>query len=64
MRAQLDGLTVELRAVAAAEPAEAPKTVGEALRGVAWHGEETLDELLAFFAEARRQGGSGDVPEL
>ena len=62
--ARVDDLTVEMRTVTAVHPAMAPRTVREALAGVAWHGDETLDELLAFFAEARRHGGSGHVPEL
>ncbi|MCC6668220.1 MAG: hypothetical protein IT375_31030 [Polyangiaceae bacterium] len=63
VRAQFEDLTVELRAVEAG-PMMPAKTVAEALDGVSWRGDETLEALLAFFAEARRQGGSGDVPEL
>jgi hypothetical protein len=62
--ARVDDLTVEMRTVPALGPIATPRTIGEALAGVEWHGDETLDELLAFFAEARRQGGSGHVPEL
>jgi hypothetical protein len=66
VRAQVDELTVELRAVEAATTSKigGPRTAGEALTGVRWHGDETLDELLAMFKEMRRQGGSGEVPEL
>ena len=61
---RVDDLTVEMRTVPGTAPEAAPRTVGEALAGIEWHGDETLDELLAFFADARRQGGSGHVPEL
>ncbi|HEX4475266.1 MAG TPA: hypothetical protein VH142_09335 [Polyangiaceae bacterium] len=60
----VDDLTVEMRTVPVLGPSATPRTIGEALAGVEWHGDETLDELLAFFAEARRQCGSGHVPEL
>jgi hypothetical protein len=62
--ARVDNLTVEMRTVPGTAPSASPRTVGEALAGIEWHGDETLEELLAFFAEARRQGGSGNVPEL
>jgi hypothetical protein len=61
---RVDDLTVEMRTVPGAAEHATPRTVGEALAGIEWHGDETLEELLAFFAEARRQGGSGHVPEL
>lgn len=65
VRAKIDELIVELRAVESpSSTIGRPRTAGEALRGVRWHGEETLDELLATFKEMRRQGGSGEVPEL
>jgi hypothetical protein len=57
-------LTVEMRTVPETAHGASPRTVGDALVGIAWHGDETLDELLTFFAEVRRQGGSGHVPEL
>ena len=63
VRATVDDLTVELRAVPPA-PAEPTRTLGEALRGVIWHGDGSLAELLTFFAHAPQEGGAGDVPEL
>jgi hypothetical protein len=62
--ARVDDLTVEMRTLPGSAVGVMPGTIGEALAGIEWHGDETLDELLAFFAEARRQGGSGHVPEL
>jgi hypothetical protein len=62
--ARVDDLTVEMRTLPGSAVGVTPRTVGEALAGIEWHGDETLDDLLAFFAEARRQGGSGHVPEL
>lgn len=56
-------LTVELRA-AAPPPAEPTQTLGEPLRGVIWHGDGSLAELLTFFAHAPQEGGAGDVREL
>jgi len=74
VRAKVDGLTVELQAVAAGPadhsapqppaPASGEPSAADLLRGIGpWEG-ETLDELLRFFSRARRQGGSGNVPEL
>jgi hypothetical protein len=51
--ALVDDLTVEMRAARRPASQANPRTVGEALAGIAWHGDETLDALLAFFAEAR-----------
>jgi hypothetical protein len=62
--ARVHDLTVEMRTVPGPDLTASPRTIGEALAGVSWHGDETLEELLMFFAETRRQGGSGHVPEL
>jgi hypothetical protein len=59
--ARVDELTVELRAVPEASPY---RTAADAFRDIRWHGDESLDELLEFFRSARREGGSGNVPEL
>jgi hypothetical protein len=54
-------LTVELRTVS--EPSKG-KSAADAFREIGpWEG-ETLAELLAFFAEARRQGGCRPVADL
>jgi hypothetical protein len=61
VRARVDNLTVELRAVS--EPSKG-KSAADAFREIGpWEG-ETLAELLAFFAEARRQGGCRPVADL
>lgn len=61
VRARVDELTVELRAVP-----EGPqyRTAADAFRDIRWHGDESLDELLEFFRNARREGGSRKVPAL
>jgi hypothetical protein len=62
VRARVDDLTVELRAVA--EPAATGKSAADVFREIGpWEG-ETLAELLTFFAEARRHGGSRPVAGL
>jgi len=69
VRARVDDLTVELRAVeAGVQPEPSSRPEGESAADVfreigAWEG-ESLEELLAFFVEARRHGGSRSVPEL
>jgi hypothetical protein len=67
VRARVDGLTVEIRAVpeGLARPlAPGEKSAADVFREIGpWEG-ETLDELLAFFAETRRRGGSRNVPGL
>jgi hypothetical protein len=61
VRARLDNLTVELRAVP--EPSRG-RSAADVFREIGpWEG-ETLDELLTFFAEARRQGGFRPVAGL
>ena len=65
VRAKVDDLTVELRAVEADTSA---RTSAESAADVfrqngRWEG-ETLEELLAFFTESRRQGDSRSIPEL
>lgn len=56
VRARVDGLTVEIRVVpeGLAQPLEhGEKSAADVFREIGpWEG-ETLDELLAFFAEAR-----------
>jgi len=67
VRARVGGLTVEIRAVpeGLARPlAPGEKSAGDVFREIGpWEG-ETLDELLAFFAETRRRGGSRNVPGM
>lgn len=65
VRAKVDDLTVELRAVDAdASVTSGSGSAADVFREIgAWEG-ETLEELLAFFADARRQGGSRSVPRL
>jgi hypothetical protein len=61
VRARVDDLTVELRAVP--EPSRG-RSAADVFREIGpWEG-ETLDELLTFFAEARRQGGSRPIADL
>jgi hypothetical protein len=61
VRARVDDLTVELRAVPESQKG---KSAADAFREIGpWEG-ETLEELLTFFAEARRQGGSRPIPDL
>jgi hypothetical protein len=61
VRARVDDLTVELRAVT--EPAA--ESAADAFREIGpWQGEETLEELLAFFAGARCQGASRSPVDL
>jgi hypothetical protein len=62
VRAQVDDLTVEIRAVATASAP--PRNAGDAFRRARWQGEESLDELLDFFGRARREGGSRHVADL
>jgi hypothetical protein len=61
VRARIDDLTVELRAVP--EPGER-QSAADAFREVGpWEG-ETLDELLAMFTQERRDRGSRRVAGL
>jgi len=67
VRARVDDLTVEIRAVPEGptrQLAPGEKSAADVFREIGpWEG-ETLDELLEFFAEARRRGGSRNVPGL
>jgi hypothetical protein len=65
VRARVDDLTVELRSVEADKRACASaESAADVFREIgAWEG-ETLEELLAFFFESRRQGGSRSVSGL
>jgi len=61
VQAEIDGLTVELRAVE--KPAKG-KSAAELFAEIGpWEGEST-EEMFAFFREARREGGQRRVPEL
>jgi hypothetical protein len=70
VRARVDDeLTVEVRAVqeTPAEPralAPGEKSAADVFHEIGpWEG-ESLEELLEFFAEARRRGGRRSVPDL
>jgi hypothetical protein len=67
VRARVDDLTVEIRAVPEGPTrplAPGEKSAADVFREIGpWEG-ETLDELLAFFAEARRRGGNRNVRGL
>ena len=65
VRTKVDDLTVELRAVEPETNAQAStESAADVLSKMgAWEG-ESLEELLAFFADARRQGGSRNIPDL
>ena len=61
VRAQVDDLTVELRAV---REQATTKTAADLFAEIGpWEG-ETLDEILAILADARAQGGSRAVSEF
>jgi hypothetical protein len=61
VRAQLGGLTVEVRAVA--DP-PSDRSAAELFAEVGpWAG-ETTEEILAVLAEARRQGGQRTISDL
>jgi len=61
VQAEVDGLTVELRAV---EKSERRRSAAELFAELGpWEG-ETTEELFAFFREARREGGQRRVPDL
>ena len=65
--ARVDDLTVEIRAVPEGPTRQlvpGEKSAADVFREIGpWEG-ETLDELLAFFAEARRRGGNRNVRGL
>jgi hypothetical protein len=67
VRARVDDLTVEIRAVPEGPTrplAPGEKSAADVFREIGpWEG-ETLDELLAFFAEARRRCGNRNVRGL
>jgi hypothetical protein len=64
-----DDLTVEVRAVPAIDEgvrrlAAGEKSAADVFREIGpWEG-ETLEELLELLGDARREGGSRNVPEL
>jgi len=61
VQVEVDGLTVELRAVEKPPPG---KSVADILAEIGpWEGEST-EELIAFLREARREGGQRQVPDL
>lgn len=63
VRARIDGLEVEIRAVPP-QPESARRTAADVFRDIGpWAGEDG-DELMARLEEARRLGGSGSVPKL
>jgi len=60
VRARLDDLTVELRAV----PEATTRSAADVFAAIGpWEG-ETTEELLQLLADARRQGGSRSVAGL
>lgn len=61
VQAEVDGLTVELRAVE--KPARSKSAADLFAELGPWEGEST-EEMFAFFREARREGGQRSVPEL
>lgn len=61
VQAEVDGLTVELRAV---ENPKRSKSAAELFAELGpWEG-ETTEELFEFFRKARREGGSRHVADL
>lgn len=61
VQAEVDGITVELRAIARAEAGKSAAQLFAELGP--WEG-ETTEEMFEFFRDARRQGGQRNVPEL
>ena len=61
VQARIDEQTVELSAV---PEGSRYRTAADAFRDIRWHGDEPLDELLEFFRNARREGGSRKVLDL
>ncbi len=63
VRARVDNLDVELRALATAEAGK-PRKLGSRMAALGpWRG-ESPDEILRFLREARAAGGSAEPPKV